>query len=167
MKKHLITLMVGLTFSLCTQASQTPTNELKKAIELADKDAVTELAKDIVSLPKDDKEFLLAHAEKWATYRKTIITEDAKVTYRAGLVFMAIGASPFLLFYKNTFCRNLIKKNLSHPLMIIPAIYSAYFLMFGGLLYWIGRSNNNMGCIEQRAHSIVKLIKALKVEDES
>ena len=157
-------LILGITLPLLAQ--QNHTAELKKAIELAEKDKVAKLLEDVTFLPKDDKEFLVVHAEKWAAHRKTIISSGSQLGTSIGLKMMLIGAAPLSL-YGNTFCRNLINKNLDHPAVVIPGIYSAFFLLYGGLIYYLTRKNNNMGCIEQRAHSIVALIKNIKIEDKS
>ncbi len=157
-------LILGITLPLLAQ--QAHTTELKKAIELADKDKVAELLEDVASLPKDDKEFLVAHAEKWATHRRTIISRESKLVASTGLRLMLIGTAPLALC-SSTFFGNLIKKNLEHPAILIPGILATGFLLYGALFYYIGRNNHNMGCIEQRAHSIVALIKNIKIEDKS
>ena len=162
MKNYLITLLISIPFSLCAKLD---TTELKKAIERADKDNVTKILKDLTSLPKDDKEFLVAHAEKWATYRKTVIAAESKTLTKQGLIVMLIGASPLLLFL-NRFCRNLILRNLEHPVVWVTGILSFHLLIPGSVAFYIGKKNYYMNGIEQESHAIVALIKGIKVEGE-
>ena len=160
MNKLYLTLMMGMT---CL-AQQDHINELKNAIETADAAKVTEITKDLKSLPQEGKKILLAHAQKWANYRKTIITKESRITSNIGLYLIYNGAIPLALC-SSSFFRNLIKRDRQLPLLL--GSLSTFFFFYGGLIYWIGRRNQNMGCIEQRSLSIIKLIKNIKTEDVS
>ncbi len=134
---------------------------LEQAIILAKRQEVIDGLKKVGPLKPEDKNELLALAQKWERLRKTVMTPADKVNLAVGAGFFGFAAVPWAAMALFPFIRWWVQEVLPTPaIFAICGSFSLYCLAAGFVPFKMGWNVGGTLVIEQEARAVTKLIKA-------